>query len=60
MCMKEVSNEWMKYTVGEDVKCAKTGKIGVITRMDSINNTYIVVIDGMECIVPEEELSKFV
>lgn len=58
MCMEEMSDEWMKYTVGEEVKYPKTGQFGTVTRIDSINCVYTVNINGIDYVIPEEELSN--
>ena len=48
---------WMNYTVGDQVRYAKTGQFGFIKEVNEVSQTYIAVFDGVEYSVTEDELN---
>ena len=48
---------WMNYTVGDEVRYARTGQLGIITEVNEISQTYMVNINGIEYSMTEDELN---
>lgn len=52
-----MSEIWMTYTVGDEVRYAKTGQFGIVKSVDEITQIYTVDINGIEYSVSENELN---
>lgn len=48
---------WMSYTVGDQVRYALTGQLGFVKEVNEASQTYVIVIDGVEYSVMENELN---
>lgn len=46
----------MTYTVGDQVRYARTGQLGIVKFVDDINHKYTIEIDGIPYSVSEDEL----
>lgn len=47
---------WMNYTVGDQVRYARTGQLGFIKEVNEISQMYVIDIDGIKYSVTEDEL----
>ena len=48
---------WMNYTVGDEVRYARTGQFGIVTEVNEVSQRYMINIDGVEYSVTENELN---
>lgn len=47
----------MTYTIGDEVRYARTGQFGIVKNVDEINQVYTIDIKGVEYSVTEDELN---
>lgn len=52
-----MKTEYMNYTVGDEVRYARTGQFGIVKEVNEISQKYMIEIDGIEYSVTEEELN---